>query len=213
MKAILLLSILITIIGFEKVESNPGDSKKKSSYVILNIEGIEYRKFGIKDGVLFETDSSGKTAATVSLGSIGLAITLFGGDVTATRGTILYLFLKNAIDVGKYSFDGLTISGYDGSGTNLNYRTGVGDNKLFFYSTDEQINRTLLSGGLCNTKGFGVFGKTEVEITQFTRNNANSNVIIEGNFTVKLYGNSVKDTDDCRSDKQLNISGYFYVNN
>ena len=63
----------------------------------MNIEGREYGKFGIKDDVQFVSDSTGKTNATISLGSDGIAITLFGGDVTATRGTILYMFLKNAI--------------------------------------------------------------------------------------------------------------------
>jgi hypothetical protein len=211
-----LLSILITIIGYQKAESNSNKniSKKKSNYVILNIEGLEYGRFGMKDGAPFVTKGRGKTAAIIGLGSNGFAITLFDGDVTATRGTIMYLFLKNATGIGKYSFDGLTISGYDGSGTKLNYRTDVGDINHFFYDTDEKIIRTKPGGSRsCNIKSSGIFGKTEVVITQFTRNAANPNGIIEGTFTARINGNSVKDVDDCLSDQGLNITGYFYMNN
>jgi hypothetical protein len=213
--SIILLALLMTMMGHEKTESKPhkNSGKNKSSYVVLTIEGREYGKFGIKDDVPFATDSSGKTAANISLGTDGFSIYLIGGDVTATRGTILYLFLKNASGPGKYSFDGLTISGFDGSGTNLNYRTGVGDNNFFFYNTDEQINRTRQGGASCVSKGSGILGKTEVEVTKFTRNSSNPNGLIEGNFTAKLNGNSVKDKDDCGSDRQLTITGYFYVNN
>ena len=210
-----LLSILITIIGYKKAESNSNKniSKKKSNYIILNIEDLEYGKFGIKDGVPFVNESRGKTAATISLGSDGFAITLFDGDVTATRGTILNMFLKNATGLGKYSFDGLTISGYDGSGTKLNYRTDTGDINFFFYDTDKKLIRTPGGDGSCNIKSSGPFGTTEVVVTQFTRNAANPNGIIEGTFTARINGNSVKDVNDCRSNQELKITGYFYLNN
>lgn len=207
---------MITFIGCKKTESNPDKdvSKKESNYVILSIEGIEYGKFGIKEGVPFVNESRGKTTASISVGDNGLAITLLDGDVTATRGTIFVLFLKEATGIlENYSFNGLTISGYDGSGANLNYRTDANDISFFFYNTGEKMNRTLPGGGTCNIEGSGILGKTVVKVTQFTRNYDNPKGIIEGNFTVRLYGNSVKDTDDCLSDRELNISGYFYVNN
>ena len=50
-------------------------------------------------------------------------------------------------------------------------------------------------------------------ILNIARNAAIGSVIIEGNFTARLNGHSVKDVDDCLSDRDLNITGYFYVNN
>lgn len=124
------------------------------------------------------------------------------------------MYLKNVTGLGKYSFDGLSISGYDGSGTKLNYRTDTGDINYFFYDTDKKIIRTQPGGGgSCSIKSSDLFGKTEVEVKQFTRNGANPNGIIEGTFTARINGNSVKDVNDCLSDQELNITGYFYLNN
>jgi hypothetical protein len=205
--------LLITISGHQAALSNKEKFKNKSSYVVLKIDGREYGQFGIKEDVPFVNDSTGKSTAGISLGPEGLAVTVINGDVTKTRGTILNLFLKNAVGTGGYSFDGLTISGYDGSGTNLNYRTGDGDTKFFYYSSDEKLNRKPQGGKSCKTEKSGLLGKTEVKIIQFTRNATNPKGVIEGNFSARLNGNSVKDVDDCQSDRVLNISGYFYVNN
>jgi hypothetical protein len=176
--SIALLLLFITISGHKAAHSNQEKFKNKSSYVVLKIEGREYGQFGIKEDVPFENDSTGKSTASVSLGSEGLAITLQNGDVTTTRGTILVLFLKNAVGSGGYNFDGLTISGFDGSGTNLNYRTGEGDTKLFYFSSDEKLNRKPQGGKSCKTEKSGQSGKTEVKIIQFTRNATNPKGVI-----------------------------------
>ena len=168
-----ILSILIIFIGCQKIESDPNNSiaKKKSNYVILNIEGHEYGKFGIKDGVQLLNADGNKTDATITLGTTGFDVSVTDGDVTANRGIIFYMFLKNATGLGTFSFDGSTIrgNGYNGSGTTLNYRTDTGDINFFFYDSGEGINRTLTSSGGCNKKESGVLGKTVVEVTQTSR--------------------------------------------
>ena len=208
---IAILSLLITSIGCGKTESNPDKnvSKKKSRYVILTKEGIEYGKFGIKDGVPFLIDGKA-TDALIGVGNNGLTINLMSGEVTTTSGALFIMLMKNATGVGQYTFDGLSISGFDGSGTDFTYRTDPGELNMYQYSTGEKMIRTRPSGGSCNLVGSGTFGRTEVTVTQYTDNN-DGHWLFEGSFTVRLHG--INDASNCISDQVINVSGYFYSEN
>ena len=208
---IAILSLLITSIGCGKTESNPDKnvSKKKSRYVILTKEGIEYGKFGIKDGVPFLIDGKA-TDALIGVGNNGLTINLMSGEVTTTSGALFIMLMKNATGVGQYTFDGLSISGFDGSGTDFTYRTDPGELNMYLYSTGEKIIRTPEGNGACIDKHSGTFGTTEVIVTKFTNNN-DGHWLIEGNFTARLNGSNA--SSKCESDRVLTVTGYFYSEN
>ena len=210
---IALLSLLITIVGCGKAESDSDTTipKKKSCYIIFNINGTEYGKFGKKDGVIFLKDGN-ETSVQIGSGPEGLHINFNSGD-WETKYVQFVMSMKNATVVGHYSFDGLTI-GSGGSGTDFSYRAKPGENNYFIYDTDEKLIRTPDNdNGSCIMTHSGIFGTTKVNIIQYTNNN-DGHWLLEGNFTARLYGVNVLDNiDNCVSDEEMELSGYFYSEN
>lgn len=213
---IALLSLMIAFIGCGKAESDSESDtnlpKKKSCYLIFNINGTEYGKFGKKDGVIFLKDGN-ETSVQIGSGPEGLHINFNSGD-WETNYVQFIMSMKNAAVVGNYSFDGLTISGSEGSGTDFLYRTKPGENNYSVYDSGEKITRTPdIDNGSCMQTHTGIYGTTIVNIIRYTNNN-DGHWLLEGNFTARLFGvNVLENIDNCVSDDEMELSGYFYSEN